>query len=650
MARLDKLPEIVQVLDFFPANNTAYLVMEYLEGTNLRSILSEQGRIPAKHLFRMMEPVLKAMNTMHNAGVIHRDISPDNMLLLADGKLKLLDFGCARDIDTEHSMTVMLKHGYAPMEQYTGYNQGPWTDVYALSATIYHCLTGRTPPPALERINNQDPLIPPNKLGAALTPDQEQALLRGLAVEPQKRWQSLAGLYAALYSTVVKGYPWTPRPDEQKTEIIYPNVSYAGRKNPSAGTPVPEKSEPRMEQKAEASGMPNPNSKKKDINFNWKGIIVVAAVAIPLILGVVSRNLSGLLINTKKQSDNEQEQVIASEQEPTILPKEEQNASYDPPDVEEQQDKDVIAIENDNIISKSLRNTIAAGSWHTVGLKTDGTVVATGQAVDGQCNVDDWRDIIEVGAGTMFTVGLREDGTVVTTTGYNWTGGGIDDSWTDIVSISCSSHGVVGLKSDGTVLATADKYYSDDVYSGVSSWTDIIAVSAGDAHVVGLKSDNTVVAVGPNDYSECNVENWTDIIAISAGEDCTVGLRADGTVVYAGEPSEDMEALKNWTDIVAISVNRVYVAGLRADGTVLLNREPPHNVYVNGDVRVEANIEQCMEDINSWTDIVAVATSFFGNFTIGLKADGTMVAADIFDGIDDSCNVEDWTDIRVDAD
>lgn len=233
MAKFDSLVEIVQVLDFFPENNTAYIVMELLTGNTLRTVLAQQGRIPAKYLFAIMEPVLNAMNKMHGAGIIHRDISPDNIMLLDNGQVKLLDFGCARDVDKEHTMTVMLKHGYAPIEQYTGYNQGPWTDVYALCATLYRCLTGQTPPRALERIAAQDPLISPNRLGAALTSEQEQAIMRGLAVEPKNRWQSISGLYAAFYRTVIKGFPWLP--EDMKTELI-PEVESEPKVTPKAET------------------------------------------------------------------------------------------------------------------------------------------------------------------------------------------------------------------------------------------------------------------------------------------------------------------------------------------------------------------------------------------------------------------------------
>lgn len=227
MAKLDKIPEIVQVLDFFPANNTAYIVMEFLEGSTLKELTAQQGRIPAKDMLDMLEPVLRAMESMHAAGIIHRDISPDNLMVLKSGKVKLMDFGCARDIDGGRTMTTMLKHGFAPREQYSGHGQGPWTDIYALCATVYYCLTGRVPPSSMERDDSdEDPLIPPTRLGAALSPAQESALLKGLAVRAKDRCQSAGSLYAALYGRTMEGYPWTPPADADtedagKTEYIH---------------------------------------------------------------------------------------------------------------------------------------------------------------------------------------------------------------------------------------------------------------------------------------------------------------------------------------------------------------------------------------------------------------------------------------------
>ena len=186
MARLENIPEIVQVLDHFQDNNTAYIVMEFLEGETLKERTARLGRIPSGELLELLRPVMEAMAAMHQAGIIHRDISPDNLMCLSDGRVKLMDFGCAKEIEGGRTMTVTLKQGFAPLEQYTGHGQGPWSDLYSLSATIYYCLTGRVPPAALDR--DQDPLLRPNQLGANLTARQEWALIKGMELRVQDRW------------------------------------------------------------------------------------------------------------------------------------------------------------------------------------------------------------------------------------------------------------------------------------------------------------------------------------------------------------------------------------------------------------------------------------------------------------------------------
>ena len=203
MARLDKLQNIVSVRDFFEENNTAYIVMEYVEGTTLKELVNQRGgRIPAGELLYMLEPLFPALTSVHEMGLIHRDISPDN-LMLENGKIKLLDFGCARESAAQsETMTIALKQGYAPIEQYQHKGQGPWTDVYALSATIYYCLTGKTPQSAVDRLSEEE-LVPPRKLGVDLTVGQEAALLQGMNVKAKDRFQSVEELYAALYTNVM---------------------------------------------------------------------------------------------------------------------------------------------------------------------------------------------------------------------------------------------------------------------------------------------------------------------------------------------------------------------------------------------------------------------------------------------------------------
>ena len=202
MARMEKQPQIVMVRDYFEANNTTYIVMEYVEGTNFIDLAARRGgRIPASELFPLIEPLFTALSAMHKAGLIHRDISPDN-LMLEQGSVRLLDFGCARESSqgTDSTMTVALKQGYAPIEQYQCMGQGPWTDVYALSSTIYFCLTGRVPPKSLDRLLS-DELVAPRALGVDITPEQQRALLRGMEINPEKRCQTVDELYSGLYRT-----------------------------------------------------------------------------------------------------------------------------------------------------------------------------------------------------------------------------------------------------------------------------------------------------------------------------------------------------------------------------------------------------------------------------------------------------------------
>lgn len=202
MARMNKQAEIVSVRDFFEANNTAYIVMEYVEGTTFKELVAQKGgRIPAGEFLHMIEPLFFALEVMHESGLIHRDISPDN-LMLENGSVRLLDFGCAREsTHGTETMTIALKHGYAPIEQYQHKGQGPWTDVYALCATMYYCLTGKVPQQSLDRLC-EDELILPRKLGVDMTENQERALLYGMGIRPRRRYQSVQELYAALYTGV----------------------------------------------------------------------------------------------------------------------------------------------------------------------------------------------------------------------------------------------------------------------------------------------------------------------------------------------------------------------------------------------------------------------------------------------------------------
>ena len=205
---------------------------------------------------------------------------------------------------------------------------------------------------------------------------------------------------------------------------------------------------------------------------------------------------------------------------------------------------------------------------NTVGLKANGTVVAEGSNINGECEVSDWQDIVAVSVGFGHTAGLKSDGTVVAV-GDNDDGECKVSGWRDIVAISAGSSHTVGLKSDGTVVAVGDNANGE---CKVSDWRDIVAVSAGSSHTVGLKSDGTVVAMGRADYGKCKVSDWRDIVAVSAGGSHTIGLKSDGTVVMAGY-CDDCNKVSGWRDIVAVSSGLGCIMGLKSNGTVVAARK-----------------------------------------------------------------------------
>ncbi|MFP5267199.1 MAG: protein kinase domain-containing protein [Acidobacteriota bacterium] len=194
LARFQSHPGMVAVQFFFQANGTAYLVMEYLGGCTFDAYLKDKGgRIPFARAMDVLMPVMDALREVHKTGILHRDISPDNIYITRLGPVKLLDFGAARYALGEHSQnfSIILKEGYAPEEQYRSKgHQGPWTDVYACAATLYRAVVGTAPPPALDRIH-QDDLEPPSALGITLPMAAEEALLKALAVDASARYPSI---------------------------------------------------------------------------------------------------------------------------------------------------------------------------------------------------------------------------------------------------------------------------------------------------------------------------------------------------------------------------------------------------------------------------------------------------------------------------
>lgn len=202
MARFNTHPNIVNVYDFFEANHTVYIIMEYLDGVNYKEYIKLQGgQIPLEMALQITNSVLEALKEVHKAGILHRDISPDNVFLCRDGRIKLIDFGAARFSNIEEAKTrsIILKPGFAPPEQYqTKSKQGPWTDMYAVGAMLYRAVTGTVPEESVNRVE-EDTLVPPIKLCAQLNQNQNNAILRAMSLLPELRFHDAESFQKALF-------------------------------------------------------------------------------------------------------------------------------------------------------------------------------------------------------------------------------------------------------------------------------------------------------------------------------------------------------------------------------------------------------------------------------------------------------------------
>ncbi len=263
----------------------------------------------------------------------------------------------------------------------------------------------------------------------------------------------------------------------------------------------------------------------------------------------------------------------------------------------------------------SNATSIAAGVYHTVGLKADGTVVAVGDNSSGQLNVSSWTNIKAIAAGYQYTVGLKADGSVVAV-GDNSAGQLNVSSWKNIKAIAAGDYHLVGLKADGTVVAVGD---NSNGQLNVSTWTSIKTIAAGGNKTVGVKEDGTVVVVGE---SNCQVSTWTNIKAVAVGFNDTAGLKENGTVVL----SESYNDVSTWVDIKAIAAGvdyDRYVVGLKQDGSVVAVGDHSYGQL----------------DVSSWTDIIAIEAG--GYHTVGLRQDGSVVA--VGDDSYGQLDVSSWT-------
>lgn len=325
LAKFYKQEEIVLVRDYFQENGTAYIVMEYIVGKSYNEILKEREKNythpSVKEVFETMKPVIRALEMVHNEGIIHRDISPDNIMITEDGVTKLIDFGAARGFsDEEKSFSIVLKAGYAPEEQYrTRGNQGPWTDVYALCATIYRAITGRKPPDSMERLS-EDMMKKPSELGVQIDGELEKALMKGLAVRAKDRWQSMGELYRAFYEVKSeKSVNASNQGKKRQLDVTQPETEMISeqRSQQNRQKLYTEQKEKSSRQKAEeeknrknnrntwsGDGIPSQNiaENTRPKKTNVGGIVAIVAVIL-VIFGAIGLSSMSQTLGTARNSD-----------------------------------------------------------------------------------------------------------------------------------------------------------------------------------------------------------------------------------------------------------------------------------------------------------------------------------------------------------
>lgn len=604
LAKLQNVPGIVRVQNLFEENNTTYIVMEYVRGTDLRNYIRIQNRaLTAREVLPVMRPVMFALHKVHQAELVHRDISPDNIMILPDGTAKLLDFGAAREVDhaeagkeLPQSTEAILKHGFAPIEQYSRRGSlGPWTDVYALCATIYYCLTGRIPNAATERLMGDDDVnwhsIP------GLTEQQVAALEKGMALRLEERFQSMEELYHALY---------TPQQAAPKPAAVLQKQSAP---------------------KAEPQKKVQPKKKKKT------ALLTVAALAVVAIAAATV-----LLLPKPKEEEpaiSVPEMTLPAVAETTVpvetLDAVTQQHYAEAAALEESGKKAEAAIafgklgdvldarqRSFNLWTEvAERKTIAAGCDYTAAVKKDGTVVFDGWLEDGWKEIEEWEDVIALSASLNHLVGLKEDGTVVAA-GRNQDGQCNVSDWTDIVAIACGESHTAGLKTDGTVVAVGnDIYYDQNIHRlDVKRWEDIVSISADNFNTVGIRTDGTVIVTGYfNNWDQKAVIDWTDIVSVSAGNWHVAGVKSDGTAVAGGEDQYGRCQVSGWTDIVKVSTGYFHTIGLKSDGTVVaVGRNKDNFAKPCG---------QC--DVSGWKNVVDIDAGWY--HSVALLADGTVQVA-----------------------
>lgn len=660
MAKIGDIPEVVRVLECFPENDTAYIVMDYVDGKTLMSVLREQGPMTWDQAKEIFLPAISAMEEVHQAGMVHRDISPDNLMLTKKG-VRILDLGAAKDLGINNgaSSALVVKGGFSPLEQYAHQGgSGPWTDVYAMAATIYHCLTGVIPPSALDRA--QGDTMDWTLLKANGVPNHVIAALQNaMKLTARERTQSMAELLSQCQSNSAgrsKPKP-VPEPDPHKKQ---PPVTEA----------------PVHKIKKRIGGVFNQfrkNGNSKAIGFAIAFCAVVAVLIIFFMKGNVRKDTPQLnayeptahIVNTESAIEHtDSDDANSNQTEParsTVSEETEINTSV-------VNVNDVLSFghyEQDGIRSNGAETI----EWLVLDVQENKALLLSLYALDSlpynnvygnttweQCSLRSWLN------GTFLeTAFTAEEKTSILMTEVDNSRLQNNDEWP--VKGSNNTEDLIFLLS----YADTDRYFANaearictPTDYAVSMGADVRTLDDGitDAGWWWLRSpgeDSTQASfvnfdgtrytnIVGNGYLSVRPALWIDLenyvpaneaadpqitekrpIAVDGGDKHSVILYNDGTVITIGDNSYGQKNTAGWSNIVQISTYGNHTLGLTSSGHVVATGSNGEN--------------QC--DVDMWEDIICVAAGAY--HSVGLKRDGTVVA--VGSNSSGQCNVDNWENI-----
>lgn len=621
MIGLKNCPNIVHVDD--------YMTIRFEDGLGWNIFLKMELLTPMlkaldqvsteQQIIRFAMDICNALIVCQKKSILHRDIKPQNIFLAEDGCWKLGDFGIARSANRTTRATVGVgTYNFMAPEVMNNKPYGPSADIYSLGLVLYWLLNKRRGPflplPPQNYTASMDEEAKRRRFSGERIPNPaigsrelQRIVLKACAFEPAQRYTSAQ----AMYTDLKKLYDGDCDEDDHE-EDDWENNAFQTQCSVTGPEDTLYSDRPRVNK--EKSKEPKKDKKEHKKPGNWL-IIVFLSVVLLILAFTLGTIAARLFAGDNKESASPG--VVTSQNVPSDIVLPEQNSDNETIRQNESipviKDSDTSVSETAPIAMKREYIQIDGGLDHTVVLYNDGTVEAIGSNNYGQCDVQDWTDIVQVSTMRNHTVGLHSDGTVVAV-GANTDGQCNVSSWTDIIAISAGEHHTIGLRSNGTVVSTGRNQSGE---CDVQSWTDIIAVGAAYTNTFGLCSDGTVIVSGS--YKKGKVPGWENIQEISVSDAHIVGLCADGTVKAVGNNNHEQCDLSDWKDIVSIAAGCAYTTGLKADGTVLVKGINDVGQY----------------DARQWTDIKYIATGL--EHTVGVKTDGTLVAAGANDN--GQCNV-----------